>query len=207
MKPDERGRGILTPADREFLSDPDEYSPQAAYGRREKIAERVENGLLDFHWLAQKLNDEALEQVFATDDEWTHNSDGELVHEFETPAGQFAVPAAVEFLIRVSRADGDRSVPAIEFGIESGLAPFMRDVEQGVEKYLGDWHGIVADVSVDIAAENVRDKAEYPAELEARDEPLPMNERLKASARLSRLGYSTEEILDLLGDPDDGGEE
>lgn len=44
---DDRGRGVLTDADRRFLRNPDTYTQEAAYNRREKIRERVWNALLD----------------------------------------------------------------------------------------------------------------------------------------------------------------
>lgn len=45
---DERGRGVLSPADRKYLRNPEEYSRQARHEREKAILERVENAILDF---------------------------------------------------------------------------------------------------------------------------------------------------------------
>ena len=49
---DGRDRGILSPADRNYLRNPDEYSRQASHEREKKIKERIRNALLDISLLA-----------------------------------------------------------------------------------------------------------------------------------------------------------
>jgi len=45
MSDEELERGILTKADRQYLRDPNEYSRQASYARKEKIRERVQRAI------------------------------------------------------------------------------------------------------------------------------------------------------------------
>lgn len=48
-----RKRGVLTPADREFIQNPDEYSRQATYNRETEIQRRAANALLDYPLLIE----------------------------------------------------------------------------------------------------------------------------------------------------------
>lgn len=49
----DRPRGILSKADRRYLKNPDEYSGQAAYERRQAMHQRIRNAVLDLIWLGQ----------------------------------------------------------------------------------------------------------------------------------------------------------
>lgn len=64
MTDDERGRGILTEADRAFLRNPDEYSRQNAHARQNAIGERVRNAILDFTVLFDNLDAEGYQRIF-----------------------------------------------------------------------------------------------------------------------------------------------
>jgi len=46
-----RKRGILSPSDREYLRNPDDFSRQASHEREARIRERIENAILDFSLL------------------------------------------------------------------------------------------------------------------------------------------------------------
>lgn len=66
---EERGRGMLTTADREFLQASDEeraseYSRQARSAAWKRIRERVQNGLRDFRLLARQLPEAEREKIF-----------------------------------------------------------------------------------------------------------------------------------------------
>ena len=52
----ERERGILSPADRKYLKNPEEYSDQAAYERRQAIVTRIHEALHDFPLLVSELD-------------------------------------------------------------------------------------------------------------------------------------------------------
>lgn len=61
----DRPRGILSPADREYLlSDKSGYSHQAQYKRNKVIKERIINALLDFTIIENYLNEDMREEVF-----------------------------------------------------------------------------------------------------------------------------------------------
>lgn len=61
---DDRPRGILSPADRKYLRNPDELSRQAGYERRQAIIERVHQSLHDYPLLVSALDDESREKAF-----------------------------------------------------------------------------------------------------------------------------------------------
>ena len=76
----ERGRGVLSPADREFLrGDRDLSSVQAERNARARIRGRVYDALLDFEVLVEQLEDRDRELVFgkrASDADGTEAFDG-----------------------------------------------------------------------------------------------------------------------------------
>ncbi len=64
MTIEERPRGILSPADRKYLKNPDEYSDQAAYERRQSIVTRVHEAFHDFPVLVSRLEEERRREAF-----------------------------------------------------------------------------------------------------------------------------------------------
>lgn len=89
----DRGRGGLTPADREFLLKTEgerreDYSRQARSDARARIRERVRASLGDFRLLADELPDEQRDEIFAAADEPRGEEYGEL-HQDVTKAIQF----------------------------------------------------------------------------------------------------------------------
>jgi hypothetical protein len=65
----DRPRGILTKADRRYLENPEEYSNQGAYERRQAIRERLYESLYDFSLLVNELDEETRREVFAGEGE------------------------------------------------------------------------------------------------------------------------------------------
>ena len=60
----DRSRGVLSPADRRFLKNADEYSRQAAHERKKAIHERAADSTLDYPLLAEFVDyDRVLENV------------------------------------------------------------------------------------------------------------------------------------------------
>lgn len=49
---EKRGRGIFSPADRQFIANPEEYSRQATHERERAIRDRLYNAIFDFALLA-----------------------------------------------------------------------------------------------------------------------------------------------------------
>jgi hypothetical protein len=66
----DRGRGILTPSDREFLlGRKTDYTDHSKKQKRNRIRRRVRNAILDFTILFDHLDDRDRETVFDPDDE------------------------------------------------------------------------------------------------------------------------------------------
>lgn len=64
----ERSRGILSPADRQYLTGQKELSQGAERNTRQRIRERIRNSLFDAQLLWELLPDNDLEQIFYPDD-------------------------------------------------------------------------------------------------------------------------------------------
>lgn len=64
MALDDRPRGILSQSDRQYLRNPEEYSSQASYERRQAIIERIHNALHDYPLLVSALDDEYRKEAF-----------------------------------------------------------------------------------------------------------------------------------------------
>lgn len=210
----ERGRGVLTAADRTFLSmsaeeREEEYSAPARSQRRRAVADRIENALLDFPTLARQVDDATLREVFAPD-RGTFEFDGEELAGSEIQPGQFGVPFALWFLLRIDLSN-DRSTypPGTMAGLTSTVQPFLERVERGIELWMNYEHDLTGDVDVDVSVSNLQSSDELVEQLEAAEEPLSGYDRIETISQLSRTGYSSEEIAELLGEsvPDDGGSE
>ena len=65
---EERPRGILSPADRQYLTGQKELSQGAERNTRQRIRERIRNSLFDAQLLWELLPDNDLEQTFYPDD-------------------------------------------------------------------------------------------------------------------------------------------
>lgn len=79
----ERGRGILSPSDREYLRNPDNYSRQASYRRRDEIAERVWNSFLDGRLLFHELDEKERQRIFTGWSEFANTPDPSDDREYE----------------------------------------------------------------------------------------------------------------------------
>jgi len=206
MSEDEgRGRGILTEADREYLRNPDEYSRQAAYNREQAIRERLQRAFNDFPLLARELNDSVLDDLLAPEWHTREDEDGDTVAGSKIKSETITLPDGMMFLLRAALAT-DRVNPMPEVGVETALSPFINDLERGIGKWLNQRHGLTGDVSVSVEVNDLQRADTLADELEERDDPLVGFDRLEAAAQLSRAGYSTEEIAELVGerpDPDD----
>jgi hypothetical protein len=67
---DERPRGVLSPADRAYLRNPDEFSRQASHARAQKIQERLYNAILDFGILSEELDSEGRRRLLTDEFDW-----------------------------------------------------------------------------------------------------------------------------------------
>ena len=202
MPEDKFERGILTKADREYLQSPDEYSRQASYNREQAIRERLQRAFNDFPPLAKKLDDSVLDDLLAPDRTVIEYDDG---HGPVTDVGTqiqsevLTLPYAVVFLIRAGLATSQIDQNP-EFGVESALVPFRRDVERGIEIWLNEHHNLTGDVDVSIAVDDLQRADTLAEELTEQTEPLTGTERLETAAQLARAGYSNDEITDIVGE-------
>ena len=146
MTDDERGRGILSAADREFLrSDPEEYSRQARHGREDAIADRVRNAILDFSLLFEHTDREDRERIYEELPDGTRGTGGliaamSFLYESMLSGGRGPFNALVELGVRQvvrqsldrDREDGAPGVSVnagpLEINVQSATDPDMRDV-------------------------------------------------------------------------------
>jgi hypothetical protein len=191
---DERERGILSTADRDYLREPDKFSRQSSYQRRDAIRQRLKDGFVDFRLLFHRLDDETINDVFS---DVSRETAEEGIHTTTTPHAKLVMPAVVGFLGRISSLTDAKVNPEID--AEAFLQPLASTTERGIEQLLGEQHGLTADIAVSVSVENVRQTADLAADLRERDE-IPPKERLRKAAKLSRGGYSDDEIVDILGD-------
>ena len=205
----ERDRGILTEADRKYIKNPEEYSRQAAHQREETIRGRIREGVLDFQMLADDVDQRVYDELFGPERTvFEEDESGDRSGGTEIPSERLSLPFGIEFLIRLSLAD--QTNMRAQFyelaSIESPLEPFLHNLEQGIQLYLNNHEGLSAEIDVDINATEVKKIDRVVERLREQDEPLTGKERLETASQLGRAGYSTEEVIDLIGDLDDDDE-
>lgn len=104
----DRGRGILTKADREYLqSDPETYSRQAQHAREAAIRERLKNAIKDWPIILDHHDKFDVSSVV--------EGDGD-----ERAAVRKGLIAMVGFLYGIARDFRPPSRPLIEMGVEAG---------------------------------------------------------------------------------------
>ena len=137
---EERGRGILAPVDREFLTGEQEYNHrQTAYNRRTTLQERVINAILDFTVLYEHLDDADRMKLFKKAISGANDVDvselqldwdmhGGFISEDEgvtvapTPELEQGMIDAVAFLWLAALDAGINPVDLMETGIKKGFA-------------------------------------------------------------------------------------
>lgn len=199
MTEDKFERGILTKADRGYLRNPGEYSRQASYNRKEKINQRIQRAFNDFPLLATELDESVLEDLLASERVGQELDDGTTETTAKVPSENMKVPFALTFLIRASLT-GENLAAGPEFGPEQALAPFIRNVERGIEIWLNEYHNLTGSVDVSVSVDDLQRADTLADELAERDEPLTGTERIETIGQLGRAGYSNEEIIELVGE-------
>lgn len=202
----DRDRGILSQLDREFLEEPDEFDARRTWQRKKEINNRVENAVYDFNRLVSEYDEELLAEVFAPERHRETDEDGDEVVTGEIKTASSYLPYAVAFLIRASLAAKPGGYGP-DVSVEASLSPFVRNVERGVEIWLNEQHNLTGDVSVSFNVENVESVDNLADELRERDDRVTGRERIEAISELSRAGYSTDEIVEILGDAEPNDED
>lgn len=206
-----RERGILTTADREFLSMSDEerkneYSAPARSQRRRAIASRIENALLDFPILAGEIEDETIQDVFGPE-RGSFTVDGEEVVGSQIQTGQMGVPFGVMFLLRIARGGEPHALlpdSHLPESVEHSLKPFLDDLERGIQIWLNDFHNLTGDVDVSVSVDDLRTSDELVEDIREGDAHITGIEKIETISQLSRAGWDSDEIAELLGfDTDD----
>jgi len=152
MTDGERGRGVLSTADRDFLrSDRDEYSRQARHGREDAIANRVRNAILDFGLLFEHTDREDRERIYEELPDGTHGTDGlvaamSFLYESTLSGDRGPFNALIELGVRqVVRQSLDRdnedgaprvsvNPGSLEINVQPATDPDMRDVIDKLER-------------------------------------------------------------------------
>lgn len=185
----ERGRGILSSSDREYLKNSDswreQHSRSAKAQRRKAIKKRMWNAIFDFRPLTDDVEPETLQDVFGAD-------------EIGIPPIQEAMPYAFAFLIRAVLANENEREIERKTDVVAAVDPVLDQFEAGLRYWLNGDKGVAANVDVSIEASNVRQTDEYVDEL--RERSVVGRERIQAATQLSQAGYSTDEIYSILGD-------
>jgi hypothetical protein len=175
MALDQRPRGILSEADRQYLNNPDEYSKQAGYERRQAIIQRIHEALHDFPLLVSELDGDSRAQAF---------EDGNLENKDHTINVLSEAFAFLYLGITDTVEPTDLAKDAVE-----GIAA------DGVRRAYNRRGVSVADVEVNVEVT----LGEPLSELEERDElSYPEAKQLLESGRLS--GLPAEERLEILRD-------
>lgn len=205
----ERDRGILTEADRKYIKNLGEFSRQAAHQREEAIRDRVREAVRDFQLLADEMDQRVYDELYGPKRKVIEDESGNPTGSTDIPGERVSLPYGVEFLIRLSLADETDMRPQFYelAGIERPLQPFLRNLERGIQLYLNNHEGLSAEIDVDINTTEVEKVDRVVERLREQDEPLTGRDRLETAAQLSRAGYSTEEIVKLVGERPDSDDD
>lgn len=140
---EDRDRGILTPADRNYLWEESDYEHiQSKYKAQERIQNRVWNAILDFVDLELKMNEENRSEVFERDDKkYLHNS---IVMAFsffyrgldcDSDTFESIVEQAVyEAETRTDHQQEDEEIPTVDVTIEIERSPDLGELKKELTK-------------------------------------------------------------------------
>jgi len=123
---EKRGRGILSPSDRAYLTNPveyiNEYSRQSANERKHAIHDRVQNAIHDFTLLLKFLPDSRRKEIFATGGGW-YQSTEDLEDALNSGDGADTVRGledAIAFLYLAGWDMGENAFHVVEEGVRRG---------------------------------------------------------------------------------------
>lgn len=114
-KTQERGRGGLTKADREYLRGKKEYEhPETELHRKSNIRDRVRNSLRDFQLLLEELDQEERQKIFSDQDFWDDCGD------------------AIAFICLGLEHDRIEDTPSSELEVEVNFPDFESVLRSGI---------------------------------------------------------------------------
>lgn len=196
----DRGRGILTPKQREFITSSDEerdaYSRQERYRLRRDIRENLRNAMLDLSLLFQGIDEEDLAESFATETKQVdapEDDDRETYDRITKPSARAGLPGAIALFARAENLDAGGTsrypvVPSVD--TQPAFADFTRSIEKGLEKYIAQQDQLQSDVSVTIDVTGAEPIEELKERLESGEEPLDFG----VLAALESAGVGGDEI-------------
>lgn len=187
----DRDRGILTDVDRTFLllteeERQEEYTRQGRSYRMRTIATRLQDSVLDFPLIVDRIDTEVFDSTFGADD--AHG----------VSRTQRVMPSGFQFLIQAVLANEPDRPAERGTDVVAALNPVLDQFERAVQAWLNAEHQKTANIDVTVDVEGVRDVDDYVDDLKSRR--VIGRERLKAAAKLTRAGYSDDEIIEIIGD-------
>jgi len=202
----DRGRGILTSADRAYIraSDPQrqaEYSRVARNQRWRYIRNRVENAVYDMGLLSKDGGKRLYTFLFAEEIPDARRASA------ETDRTRAQLPEFAVFFIRsVLAGEPDRPLNSPN-DLAAVLRPVLDELEKGVEHWLNRQHEMRSDVETEVTVEKLQTIEGFIDELQIQ-RTVPPEEYFEAAATLSRAGYDDDEITPILGpEPDPDGDD
>lgn len=145
---DDRDRGVLSPADRQFLRSPEEYSRQATHEREKAIRERVWNAILDFELLAN-MPPEQRQRVLGSDDPYD---------EQHKPAPHMEFEVGLTWMIAFAHqlaTDLGTPVEPLPPGNTYKSRDFEIRLQEGLERAYVEENLVLEDLSLQIDAQKV----------------------------------------------------
>lgn len=190
----DRDRGILTDVDRTFLrlseeERKEEYTRQGRSYRMRTITTRLRDSVLDFPLIVDRIDTEVFDSTFGGDD----------AH--EVPRTQRVMPSGFQFLIQAVVANEPDRPAKRGTDVVAALNPVLDQFERGIQAWMNAEYQKTANIDITVDVEGVRDVDDYVDDLESRR--VIGRERLTAAAKLTRAGYSDDEIIEIIGDGDD----
>jgi len=201
----DRGRGILTSADRAYIraSDPQreaEYSRVARNQRWRYIRDRVENAVYDMGLLSKDGGKRLYTFLFAEEIPDARRASA------ETDRTRAQLPEFAVFFIRsVLAGEPDRPLNSPN-DLAAVLRPVLDELEKGVEHWLNRQHEMRSDVETEVTVEKLQTIEGFIDELQLRG-TVPPEEYFETAAVLERAGLDYDEINALIGEDPDGDDD
>lgn len=144
---DDRERGVLSSADRQFLRSPEEYSRQATHEREKAIRKRVWNAILDFELLAN-MPREQRQRVLGSDDPFD---------EQHKPASHMEFEVGLAWMIAFSHQLATDLGTPIERSPDNmhKSRSFEIHLQEGLERAYVEENLVVEDLTLQIDAQKV----------------------------------------------------
>jgi hypothetical protein len=168
---EDRDRGVLSPADRDYLRNPGDYNPQAAYERNKYIKQRLTDALIDFAVFANADDDMRADLLEGANEELENAKQqlmenaiqnqgldgvGEVLGARGGPPAR-AVPETISVLYELVE---DIRGESFEDAVAAGVTEAARRQRPGREEFVLTGSGVTINPPETINIERVREKVE-----------------------------------------------